>query len=91
MYFKTNARNKVLYVRVTSDLIVRVHQHKTKTFPDSFSVKYNVNKLVYYESFHTIEEAIAREKNIKDWKREWKDALVNAINPEWKDISDELL
>ena len=87
----TNTRNKVLYVGVTSDLIARIHQHKTKTFSDSFTAKYNVNKLVYYESFHTIEEAIAREKNIKDWKREWKDELVNADNPEWRDISDELL
>ena len=86
----TNAHNKVLYVGVTADLIVRVHQHKTKAFPKSFTAKYNCDKLVYFESFHTIEEAIAREKKIKDWKREWKDALVNAANPQWRDIYDEL-
>ena len=87
----SNAHNNVRYVGVTSDLIVRVHQHKTKVFPNSFTAKYNCHKIVYYESFHTIEEAIAREKNIKDWNREWKDALVNAVNPEWKDLYDELL
>jgi len=86
----TNARNKALYVGVTSDLIVRVYQHKTKAFPNSFTAKYNCHKIVYYESFHTIEEAITREKVIKDWKREWKDALVNAGNPEWRDLYDEL-
>ena len=78
IYFMTNAHHTALYVGVTSDLISRVNQHKTKEFPKSFTAKYNCNKLVYYESFHTIEDAIARKKNIKDWKREWKDALVNA-------------
>jgi len=87
----SNTHNNVLYIGVTSDLIVRVYQHKTKVFPNSFTAKYNANKLVYYESFHTIDEAIAREKNIKDWNREWKDALVNSSNPEWKDFYEELL
>ena len=86
----TNASNNVLYVGVTADLIVRVDQHKTKAFPDSFTAKYNCDKLVYFEPYHRIEEAIAREKNIKDWKREWKDALVNKVNPHWRDLYDEL-
>ena len=86
----TNAHNNVLYIGVTSELITRVHQHKTKAFPKSFTAKYNCDKLVYYESFHTIEEAIAREKEIKKWKREWKDELVNKTNPKWKDLFDDL-
>ena len=85
-----NSHNKVLYVGITSELILRVNQHKTKAFPNSFTAKYNCDKLVYYESFHTIEEAIAREKNIKDWKREWKDELINKMNPEWNDLYGEL-
>ena len=90
VYFMTNAQNKVLYVGVTSDLITRVHQHKTKAFANSFTAKYNCDKLVYYESFHMIEEAIAREKIIKKWERDWKDALVNEANSAWKDLYDEL-
>jgi len=91
IYFMTNANNKVLYVGVTSDLITRVYQHKTKVFPNSFTAKYNCIKLVYYESFHTIEEAIGREKNIKDWKREWKNELVSKMNPHWEDLDNELI
>ena len=91
IYFMTNAHNNVLYVGCTSDLIVRMHQHKTKVFPRSFTAKYNCDKLVCYESFHTIEEAIAREKNLKDWKREWKDVLVNKMYPKWKDLYNTLL
>ncbi len=91
VYFMANANNEVLYVGVTSDLITRVYQHKTKVFPKSFTAKYNCNKVVYYESFHTIEEAIAREKNIKNWRREWKDELISKMNPEWKDLTDELV
>jgi putative endonuclease len=91
VYILTNAHNNVIYVGVTSDLITRIHQHKSKIFPDSFTAKYNCDKLVYYESFHSIEEAIGREKNIKNWKREWKDALINEMNTDWQDLSDNLL
>jgi len=80
----------VLYVGVTSDLVTRIHQHKTKEFSNSFTAKYDCNKLVYYELFHSIEEAIDREKKIKNWKREWKDNLVNKMNPEWNDLSEEI-
>lgn len=87
----TNAHNTVLYVGVTSNLKTRVHQHKTKAFPDSFTAKYNCNKLVYYEGFHAIEEAIAREKAVKKWNRAWKNKLIEKINPEWKDIYTEVM
>ena len=89
-YIMTNPHNNVFYVGCTSDLIVRVHQHKTKVFPKSFTAKYNCVKLVYYESFHTIEEAIAREKQIKAGSRQKKIDLIISMNPEWEDLFDSL-
>ena len=90
IYFMTNKNNEVLYVGVTSDLKVRIYQHKTKEFQNSFTAKYNCNKLVFYEAFSSIEEAIAREKNIKNWKREWKNKLIESTNPNWDDLSEEV-
>lgn len=90
IYFMTNAHNNVLYLGVTSDLYIRIRQHKNKEFTNSFTAKYNSNKLVYYESYSTIEEAIGREKNIKNWKREWKEELINTMNPDWKDLFDTI-
>ncbi|EOZ97212.1 hypothetical protein A33Q_1751 [Indibacter alkaliphilus LW1] len=58
--------------------------------PNSFVVKYNLNKLVYYEGFHSIDEAIMREKQLKGWTRQKKNILVNTMNPEWEDLSDEV-
>ena len=87
----TNKYNKVLYTGVSSDLITRVWQHKNKTYPDSFTAKYNCDKLVYYFFYSHIEEAIATEKLIKGSNREAKKELVNSLNPEWKDLYDELL
>lgn len=90
IYFMTNQHHNVLYLGVTSDLKIRVYQHKNKTYPNSFTARYNCNKLVYFEIFQTIEEAIAREKNIKNWKREWKDELINKHNPKWEDLSSNI-
>ncbi|OFY92904.1 MAG: hypothetical protein A3K10_08550 [Bacteroidetes bacterium RIFCSPLOWO2_12_FULL_31_6] len=89
-YITTNKNNTVLYVGVTSDLKDRIHQHKTKHFPTSFSAKYNVDKLVYFETFFNIEEAIVREKQLKAGSRKKKIDLINSLNPEWKDLFDEL-
>lgn len=83
----TNINNTVLYTGVTSDLTARISQHKGKKHPDSFSAKYNLCKLVYYESFGTIGEAIKREKLIKGGSRKKKLELVNGLNPEWVDLS----
>jgi putative endonuclease len=91
IYFLTNAHNTVLYLGVTSDLVVRLNQHKTKEFTNSFTAKYNCNKLVYYEVFHSIEEAIAREKAVKKWHREWKDKLIRKMNPQLEDLSIEVI
>ena len=89
-YITTTKKNTVLYTGSTSDLRVRIYQHKTKEYPNSFTARYNVDKLVYYEYFHFVEEAIEREKQIKSWKRAKKLELINAFNPEWRDLYEEL-
>lgn len=90
VYIMTNARNTVLYTGMTNDLIRRVLEHKNGLNPKSFSSKYNLNKLVYYGAFHSIEEAIAREKQIKSGNRKRKVELVNSFNIEWKDLTEEI-
>jgi len=90
IYILSNFTNTVLYIGVTSDLYARVSEHKEKKYPDSFTGKYNCNKLVYYESFSRFEEAIAREKQMKKWKREWKEKLINEMNPQWLDLFDKI-
>ena len=87
VYLLTNKNDKVMYVGVTNNLERRVHEHKTKMVP-GFTEKYNVDKLVYFEETHDVRAAIAREKEIKKWRREKKNNLVVARNPEWKDLSD---
>ncbi|QCX38826.1 GIY-YIG nuclease family protein [Aureibaculum algae] len=86
VYFMTNKTNTVLYIGVTSDLVKRVVQHKTK-FYKGFTSKYNCNKLVYFEIFSSITEAIVREKQLKKGSRERKNTLVNELNPKWDDLS----
>ena|ERR1035437_2105509 len=86
VYFMSNAYNNVLYIGVTNNLIRRIAEHKAK-INKGFTYKYNCDKLVYYEEFDLIVEAIAREKQLKNWKREWKNELVNTKNPDWKDLS----
>ncbi len=87
----TNKNNTTLYTGVTSDLKVRVYQHKNNLFPESFTATYKLHKLVYYESFNNIEEAIAREKQIKGGSRKKKEALINGFNPEWNDLYEAVL
>ncbi|NCP04543.1 MAG: GIY-YIG nuclease family protein [Deltaproteobacteria bacterium] len=87
VYLLTNKNDKVMYIGVTNNLERRVHEHKTKMVP-GFTEKYNVTKLVYFEETHDVRAAIAREKEIKKWRREKKNNLVVAVNPEWKDLSD---
>jgi putative endonuclease len=85
VYILTNKGDTVLYVGVTSNLSQRMHQHKTKRYK-GFTSKYNVDKLVYFESFPSIMEAIIREKQIKKYRREKKDALINIVNPKWEEL-----
>ena len=85
----TNTRNTVLYAGVTNDLIKRAYEHKAKLV-DGFTNKYNIVKLVYYEVFEDIENAILREKQLKAGSRQKKVQLINSINREWRDLYDEL-
>ena len=87
----TNYSNTVLYTGVTNDLLRRVAEHKDGKNLNSFTYRYNLKKLVYFESFHTIEEAIAREKQIKGGNRKKKENLINSINPEWKGLWEQIL
>ena len=89
IYFLSNYYNNVLYVGVTNNLIRRIAEHKAK-INRGFTYKYNCDKLVYYELFSLMTDAIAREKQIKNWKREWKNKLINDFNPEWKDLSKDV-
>ncbi|WP_316786306.1 GIY-YIG nuclease family protein [Pedobacter frigiditerrae] len=86
VYIMTNYNKTVLYIGVTSDLFSRILEHKSAKYPNSFSARYQLKYCVYYESLFTIEEAIGREKQIKKWRREKKDDLINSINPDWKDL-----
>ncbi|WP_308706254.1 GIY-YIG nuclease family protein [Marinoscillum sp. MHG1-6] len=90
VYIITNKYNTTLYIGVTSDLYSRIVQHRNKHYPNSFSAKYNLSKLVYYENFSRIEEAIAREKQIKGWLRIKKVAIIEHQNPEWNDLFDQI-
>ena len=90
VYIVTNKKNSVLYTGVTSDLKGRVEQHKLRKHPDSFSARYNLYKLVYYETFDTIGEAIKKEKKIKGGSRKKKLDLINRANPEWHDLTGHL-
>jgi putative endonuclease len=90
IYILTNTSHTVLYTGVTADLYARISEHKQKYHPDSFTAKYNCNILLHYEQFSSIEEAITKEKQIKNWKRAWKLNLVNSTNPEWKDLFYDL-
>ena len=89
VYMLTNRHNTVLYTGVTNDLLRRVHEHRTKAVA-GFTRRYNVDKLVYYEATDDVTGAITREKQIKAGSRAKKVALINRMNPEWRDLSGEL-
>ncbi|MBT6301578.1 MAG: GIY-YIG nuclease family protein [Candidatus Jacksonbacteria bacterium] len=88
VYFLTNSNKTVLYIGVTNDLSRRVSEHKSKLIK-GFTSQYSLSKLVYYEDFNDVQQAIAREKQLKKWARVKKDRLIEAVNPFWKDLSDE--
>ena len=85
VYILTNKRNTVLYIGVTSNLPKRIYEHKNHLIP-GFTSKYNVEKLVYYEQHHFIEDAIYREKHLKGKTRNKKVLLIEAVNPNWNDL-----
>ncbi len=90
VYILTNKNKTTLYIGVTNDLVARVLEHKNHFYKKSFSDRYNLEFLIYYENFPTIVEAIEKEKEIKKWRREKKENLINTINPEWKDLWEEI-
>ncbi|MCI2109192.1 MAG: GIY-YIG nuclease family protein [Bacteroidales bacterium] len=89
VYFLASNNNNAIYIGVTNDLKRRIFEHKSKLI-EGFTNKYNCVKLVFYEEYASIIAAINREKQLKNWKRCWKNALVNNANPEWKDLSSEI-
>ncbi|SRR5690606_9404364 len=90
VYIMTNVNRTALYIGVTSDLVWRLREHIEKKYPSSFTAKYNLSICVYYEMFSSIEEAISREKEIKKWRREKKEVLINAMNPSWKNLWEDI-
>ena len=86
VYIMSNFNNKVIYVGVTNDLKRRVYEHKSGTI-EGFTQKYNVHKLVYFETTTEVEAALNREKQLKGWRRDKKNALIEKLNPEWVDLS----
>ena len=87
VYFLTNERHTVLYVGVTNNLSTRLWEHRSKSDKKSFTARYSVGKLIYYEGFSSIVEAISREKFIKGKSRKWKETLIEQMNPEWNDLT----
>ena len=90
VYILTNKTDKVMYIGVTNDLRRRLCEHKNEQI-EGFTKRYHVHKLVYYEEYHEINDAIAREKQLKGWKREKKNALVLAKNPNLDDWSEAFI
>jgi len=90
VYILANKKNGTLYTGITADLIKRVYQHKSDLV-EGFSKRYGVHDLVYYEMYDDITDALAREKCIKKWRRQWKLDLIERINPQWNDLYDSLL
>ncbi|PIR73268.1 MAG: GIY-YIG nuclease [Candidatus Moranbacteria bacterium CG10_big_fil_rev_8_21_14_0_10_35_21] len=90
VYINTNKNNTTLYIGVTNNLPRRMYEHKNK-ITKGFTAKYNVNKLVYFEQTENILSAIQREKQLKNWHREWKINLINSINPKLEDLNKSLL
>lgn len=90
IYIATNKRHTVIYVGVTNDLFRREDQHKNKINKNSFTAKYNIDTVVYYEAYNDIKIAITREKQIKAGSRKKKIELIEKMNPEWKDLIKEV-
>jgi putative endonuclease len=85
VYLLASGKHKTLYLGVTNDLIRRIHEHKTKVVPE-FTSRYNVVRLVWFETYDDPTNAIAREKDIKKWRRDWKIRLIEEDNPDWSDL-----
>ena len=89
VYILTSSNSTTLYIGITNDIERRMGEHKSGKVK-GFSKRYKLNRLIYVEEYEDISEALSREKQLKSWKREWKEDLINSINPKWKDLSKEL-
>ena len=89
-YITTTRKNTVLYTGSAAFLRERIEEHKNRTFPESFTARYNVDKLVWFRFFESIEDAIQKEKQIKGWTRQKKVDMINRQNPSWRDLYDDL-
>ncbi len=90
VYIMTNDNNTVFYIGVTNDIVRRVYEHKNNLI-DGFTKKYNLHKLVYFEQFDLVGEAIDREKQLKRWHRDWKINLIKNKNPDFRDLYEDLI
>ena len=90
VYILANDTGTVIYTGVTNDLVRRVYEHRNNVLPDSFTAKYNVHRLVYYEETSDIKSAIEREKQIKSWNRKRKNRLIESLNSSWRDLYSEI-
>lgn len=86
IYILANKRNGTLYIGVTKSIYQRVFQHKEKKYQDSFTSKYGIDKLVYFENYQDINQTLEREKQLKKWNRAWKIKLIEKENPTWRDL-----
>ena len=91
VYIMTNSFGNVIYTGITNDLVRRVYEHKNHFDKSSFTSRYNLKKLVYYESTSNVHSAIEREKQIKGWNRKRKDKLIESKNPQWIDLYESIL
>jgi putative endonuclease len=89
VYMLASQRNGTLYLGVTRDIVRRVYQHRTKATP-GFTSRYGVQRLVWFEAYDDPTNAITREKEIKKWRRAWKLRLIEEVNPQWRDLYDEI-
>ena len=89
VYILATKHNKMLYIGVTNNLVRRVYEHQ-EGLVEGFTKRFHIKKLVYYEQYSSILQAIEREKVLKEWKRAWKDHLIANFNPEWKNLYDEI-
>jgi putative endonuclease len=90
VYILASGKYGTLYIGVTNELYRRIPEHKGRMI-EGFTKKYNVNQLVYFEESDDITTAIEREKQLKNWKRDWKIKLIESVNPQWNDLYDELI
>jgi len=91
VYLLSSNLNTAIYTGVTGDLVRRVYEHRHNMIPDSYTAKFGIHKLVYYESTSDVKAAIEREKQIKSWNRKRKNKLVESKNPQWQELYESLL